>query len=337
MRLSADEKLEIIKIVTRSEIGVNRTLKEIGIPKSTFYKWYHLFLEKGEAGFYSSPRFSRRQWNSIPEEEKNLVVEVALEHSELSSRELAHKLTDEKGIFISESSVYRILKKRGLITAPSHILLSAANEFKDKTNFVHEMWQTDFTYFKIIGWGWYYLSTVIDDFSRYIVHWELCKNMKVNDVKRTIDTAVKKAGLKKGQAPKLLSDNGSCYVASELKTYLKDQHEMKQVHGKPAHPQTQGKIERYHRTMKNVVKLHFYYSPEELEAALEIFVNRYNDERYHESLSNLTPADVYFGRGEEILKVRQEIKQKTLLKRKREYFKQKNKENTRKKVILENF
>ena len=112
---------------------------------------------------------------------------------------------------------------------------------------------------------------------------------------------------------------------------------MKQVHGKPAHPQTQGKIERYHRTMKNVVKLHFYYSPEELEAALEIFVNRYNDERYHESLSNLTPADVYFGRGEEILKVRQEIKQKTLLKRKREYFKQKNKENTRKKVILENF
>ncbi len=323
MRLSAHEKLEIIQIVTQSEIGVNRTLKELGLAKSTFYNWYHLFLEKGEAGFFSSPNSTRRQWNSIPEEEKNLVVEVALEHSELSSRELAHKITDEQGVFISESSVYRILKKRGLITAPSHILLSAANEFKDKTNFVHEMWQTDFTYFKIIGWGWYYLSTVLDDFSRYIVHWELCKNMKVNDVKRTVDAAVTKAGLKKGQTPKLLSDNGSCYVASEIKTYLKDQYEMKQVHGKPAHPQTQGKIERYHRTMKNVVKLHFYYSPEELEKSLEEFVNRYNNERYHESLKNLTPADVYYGRADEILKQREIIKQKTMKKRKRNYYQQK--------------
>ncbi len=320
MRLSADEKLEIIQIVTRSEIGVNRTLRELGLAKSTFYNWYHLFLKKGEDAFFSSPYSSRRQWNSIPEKEKNIVVEVALEHSELSSRELAHKITDERGVFISESSVYRILKKRGLITAPSHILLSASNEFKDKTNFVHEMWQTDFTYFKIIGWGWYYLSTVIDDFSRYIVHWELCKNMKVNDVKRTVDSAIKKAGLKNGQTPKLLSDNGSCYVASELKDYLTQQHDMKQVHGKPGHPQTQGKIERYHRTMKNVVKLHYYYSPEELEKALERFVNHYNNERYHESLQNLTPADVYYGRGEEILKVREKIKQKTLQKRKQNYY-----------------
>ena len=322
MRLSAEEKLEIIRMVTRSEIGVNRTLRELSIHKSTFYNWYRLYLEQGDAGFFNVPK-SRRQWNSIPEEEKNLVMETALEHPELSSREVAHTLTDEQGIFISESSVYRILKHRGLITAPSHILISAANEFKDKTNFVHQMWQTDFTYFKIIGWGWYYLSTVIDDFSRYIVHWELCETMKAEDVQRTIDRAVKKAGLRKGQMPKLLSDNGSCYVAAELKDYLKENHDMNQIHGKPAHPQTQGKIERYHRTMKNVVKLHHYYSPEELEAALEEFVNRYNNERYHESLKNLTPADVYFGRTDEILKTRAEIKKQTLLRRRNEYFKQK--------------
>lgn len=323
MRLSADEKLEIIRIVTQSEIGVNRTLRELAIRKSTFYNWYNLFLEKGEAGFFLSPNSSRRQWNSIPEEEKNLVVEVALNYPELSSRELAHKMTDEQGIFISESSVYRILKKRGLITAPSHILISAANEFKNKTNFVHEMWQTDFTYFKILGWGWYFLSTVIDDYSRYIVHWELCENMKSEDVKRTVDRAVEKAGLKKGQMPKLLSDNGSCYVAKDLKEYLKESYDIRQIHGKPAHPQTQGKIERYHRTMKNVVKLHHYYSPEELKSALETFVENYNNERYHESLKNLTPADVYFGRGDAIIKKREEIKKITLLKRKDNYFKQK--------------
>ena len=273
MRLSGEEKLEIINIVTRSEIGVNKTLRELGTHKSTFYKWYHLYQEKGEAGFFFSPNSSRRQWNSIPEEEQKLVIDVALEASELSSRELAHKITDEQGVFISESSVYRILKKSGLVTAPSHILISAANEFKDKTSFVHEMWQTDFTYFKIVGWGWYYLSTVIDDFSRYIVHWELCKTMKAQDVQRTVDRAIIKAGLKKGQVPKLLSDNGSCYVAGEIKTYLEEEYKMKQIHGRPAHPQTQGKIERYHRTMKNVVKLHHYYSPEELIKALEDFEN----------------------------------------------------------------
>ena len=321
MRLSGEEKLEIINIVTRSEIGVNKTLRELGIHKSTFYKWYHLYQEKGEAGFFFSPNSSRRQWNSIPEEEQKLVIDVALEAPELSSRELAHKITDEQGIFISESSVYRILKKSGLITAPSHILISAADEFKDKTSFVHEMWQTDFTYFKIVGWGWYYLSTVIDDFSRYIVHWELCKTMKVQDVQRTVDRAIIKAGLKKGQVPKLLSDNGSCYVAGEIKTYLEEEYKMKQIHGRPAHPQTQGKIERYHRTMKNVVKLHHYYSPEELIKALEEFVNRYNNERYHESLQNLTPADVYYGRTDEILKIRQQIKQETI-KRRKQYYEQ---------------
>ena len=77
---------------------------------------------------------------------------------------------------------------------------------------------------------------------------------------------------------------------------------MQQVHGRPNHPQTQGKIERYHRTIKNVVKLDNYFALEELVAALQKFVNRYNNERYHESLNNLTPADVYFGRGEMILK-----------------------------------
>ena len=78
-------------------------------------------------------------------------MDLALEYPELSSRELAYKLTDEQQVFISESSVYRILKDRGLITAPARIFLSAADEFTNKTGFVHQMWQTDFTYFKIIG------------------------------------------------------------------------------------------------------------------------------------------------------------------------------------------
>ncbi|SDO87323.1 Integrase core domain-containing protein [Cloacibacterium normanense] len=252
-----------------------------------------------------------------------MVVEIALEHTELSSRELAHKITDEQGVFISESSVYRILKQRDLIPAPNHFLLSAANEFKDKTEFVHQMWQTDFTYFKVIGWGWYYLSTILDDYSRYIIHWEICDSMKAEDVKRTVNTAIEKAKLKSKAKPKLLSDNGSCYVSNELNAYLKDDLKMKQVHGKPMHPQTQGKIERYHRTMKNVVKLNHFYHPEELIEALKKFVENYNNKRYHESLENLTPADVYFGRSEQILEKRRQIKSDSIRKRRQLYFQQK--------------
>jgi transposase InsO family protein len=319
MRFTVSEKQEIIHMVVRSELGVNRTLKQIGINKSTFYNWYHAYSQYGVEGLIPNKRCSNRQWNSIPQEQRNLVVRFALDYPELSSRELAYKITDEQQIFISESSVYRILKARGLITAPAHIFLSAADEFTTKTSFIHQMWQTDFTYFKILSWGWYYLSTILDDYSRYIVHWELCSNMKVEDVKRTIDRAIVKAKIISKQRPRLLSDNGSCYIAAELKSYLKDYHQMDQVHGRPFHPQTQGKIERYHRTMKNVVKLDNYYAPEELERALEKFVYRYNNERYHESINNLTPADVYYGRGEQILNERKKLKNQAFIYRRNEY------------------
>ena len=321
MRLSAQEKQEIIHLVDRSDIGVNRTLRGLGIHKSTFYKWYKVYQQKGLLGLESQKR-TRRQWNSIPPEQKELVVQVALEEPVLSPRELSVKITDECRIFISESSVYRILKARGLITTPAHILLSASDQFKDKTYFVHQMWQTDFTYFKILGWGWYYLSTVMDDFSRYIIHWELCKSMKTEDVERSIEVSLMLAGLKNGQRPKLLSDNGSCYVASELTSFLQKRG-IVPIHGRIHHPQTQGKIERYHRSMKNVVKLNNYFCPDELKDALEQFVTYYNHHRYHESLNNVTPADVYFGKQEKILKRREKIKQRNFNQRRKIYFAEK--------------
>jgi Transposase and inactivated derivatives len=318
MRLSPSEKAEIIRIVKRSDLGVNRTLKKLGIHKRTFYNWYERYSREGEEGL-KPRRQSRIQWNSLPQELKNLVVEIALDAPELSSRELAIKITDEHQIFISESSVYRILKANGLVEPCEHDFLAAADQFRNKTQFVNQMWQTDFTYFKIIGWGWYYLSTVLDDYSRYIIHWELCSNMERGDVKRTIACAMKKAKLTKDNAPVLLSDNGPCYIAKELKTYLNSNFNIRQIHGRPLHPQTQGKIERYHRSMKNVVKLNHYFHPDQLIEAVELWVDYYNNKRYHESLNNLTPADVYFGRGEKILAARKQIKQKSFIKRRQIY------------------
>ena len=110
MRLTVSEKQEIIHMVTRSEIGANRTLREIGINKGTFYNWYHAYRENGIEGLIRTKRTSNRQWNCKPQEQKNLVVKLALDYPDLSSHELAYKMTDEQQIFISESSVYRILK-----------------------------------------------------------------------------------------------------------------------------------------------------------------------------------------------------------------------------------
>ena len=316
MRRSAGEKMEIIRIVQDSELGVKRTLEELGISRSTFYEWYKRYLEEGYEGLKAKESLRRSFWNKIPDQEREKVVETALEKEDLSPRELACHITDNQGWFISESSVYRILKERGLITSPAWILMAASDEFKDKTTYVHQQWQTDFTYFKIIGWGWYYLATVMDDYSRYIISWELCKNMESNDAKRVIGQALDKTNLSEENRPRLLSDNGSCYVSSEFKKFISDE-KMGHVRGAPYHPQTQGKIERYHRTMKNVVKLENYYFPDDLRAKLEDFVDYYNNKRYHESLKNVTPSDVYFGREKEIINQRKNVKIETIKERRK--------------------
>ena len=138
---------------------------------------------------------------------------------------------------------------------------------------------------------------------------------------------IHKAGLTKNTAPRLLSDNGSCYISNEIKSFFKGLG-IKPINGKPCQPQTQGKIERYHRSMKNVVKLENYYSPEELEYAMANFIDYYNNHRYNESLNNITPADVFFGRGEEILWERALIKRKTMKKKRTNYYQEKHMELT---------
>ena len=318
MRLSQDEKIEIINLVENSDLSANRTLKELGIHKRTHYNWYKRYLDEGIDGLAPKAKGRQQTWNKIPSEQRSEEIEEALEHEELSPRELAYHIIDNHKWFISESSVYRILKRAGLITSPAHIVMSAANEFENKTSRINEMWQTDFTYFKIIGWGWYFLSTVLDDYSRLILAWDLRPGMSSKDVIPSLNKALQFAGLTKRNAPMLLSDNGKCYLSAEIKEFFADRG-IKAINGKPFHPQTQGKIVRYHRSMKNIIKLDNYYSPEDLSRAVAEFVEYYNHHRYHESLNNLTPADVYFGREKEILAERLKIKENTMKKRRQNY------------------
>lgn len=324
MRHSQSEKMEIIRIVENSGLGVKRTLAELDVKRSTFYDWYRRYREGGYDALASKPPQLRRFWNAIPPDVKQKVIETALDHLDKSPRQLAWYLTDNQGHYISESSVYRILKANDLITSPNFTVLSAKDKFDQPTTRVNQLWQTDFTYLKIIHWGWYYLSTVMDDYSRYILAWRLCSGMSADDVKQTLDLAIAESGVDHvyvRHRPRLLSDNGPCYISGELKQYLSDQG-LTHTRGRPYHPMTQGKIEHYHRSMKNVLLLDNYYCPDDLKAEIEAFVEYYNYQRYHESLDNVTPADVYTGRAVQILDERKRIKEQTMKLRKQNYKKE---------------
>ena len=321
MRYPASEKLEIIRLVEQSHLPTKRTIDRLGIPRTTFYRWYDKYQTGGvEALEDRSPR-PLRVWNRIPDDVRQQIVDLALDEPELSPRELAVRFTDTKEYFVSEASVYRLLKAHDLITSPAFIVIKAADEFRDKTTAINQMWQTDFTYIKITGWGWYYLSTILDDFSRYVIAWKLCTTMKTSDVTDTLELALQASGCNQvavQHKPRLLSDNGASYVSGELADWLSAEG-MDHVRGAPYHPQTQGKIERWHQTLKNRILLENYFLPGDLNASIERFVDHYNHHRYHESLQNLTPADVYFGRGETILLERERIKRNTFKQRRLQY------------------
>ena len=235
MRYPASEKLEIIRTVETSHLPVRRTLDKIGIPKTTFYAWLDRYAAGGLDALEDHRPRPRRVWNRIPDVVREKIVQLALDEPDRSPREIAVTFTDRERSFVSEASVYRLLKARGLVTSPAFIVMKAADRFANPTTAINQLWQTDFTYLKIIGWGWFYLSTVLDDFSRYIVAWKLCTTMAASDVTDTLHLALQASGLDQAEVdcrPRLLSDNGPSYVANDLADWLKGQG-MRHTRGKP--------------------------------------------------------------------------------------------------------
>ena len=195
VRHTAAEKQEVRRRVEGADLSVRRTLRELGVQRSTFYVWYRRYQAEGSAGLVPQPSVARRYWNRIPPRVRDQVVDAALADPARSPRELAGQLTDREGPFLSESSVYRILKAYDLIPSPAFIVLSAAKTFQHPTHRPDELWQTDVTYLQVVSWGWYYLSTVLDDSSRYLVAWTLRTSMQASDVMETLDLARAKTGV----------------------------------------------------------------------------------------------------------------------------------------------
>jgi putative transposase len=309
--VSAADKAEIITMVTESGLPHSRALAQLKLPRSTYYRWLKRLsenrLEDKKGG-------SPIPWNKIRPEEEAQILAEARASPELSCRQLACTLTDTGSMYVSESTVYRVLKREGLIKPAEVIGFKAGKEYRRKTNRINELWGTDCCHLKVAYWGWYYLESVMDDFSRFILGWDLKTEMTGGSLEDVVQQAVDFTGMTDvpiEDRTVLLSDNGAGYISQQFNQYLRLVG-IKHITASPFHPQTNGKIERYHRTLKGEINQVPHDMPGELKEAIRAFIEYYNYQRYHEGLGNVTPYDVYTGRHLEIIQRRKEVKSKTL-------------------------
>jgi transposase InsO family protein len=314
--VKASDKAEILAVVASSPLPRRQVLARLGLPKSTYYRW---LKRQAEGRLQDRPGGSRRPWNKLRPEEEKIILTKAREAPELSPRQLALRITDTEGFYVSESTVYRILKREGLVKAAQVVGFKADREYHRKTSRTHELWATDCAHLKVEDWGWYYLVTVMDDFSRFILGWELQANMAAPSLIEVVQQAVDLTNMTDvpiEDRTTLLSDNGPGYLSRRFTQYLR-LVSIKHITAAPYHPETNGKMERYHRTVKGQIKLLAYETPSALREAIRSFVEYYNYRRYHEALGNVTPYDVYTGRRADILQQRKEVRRRTLEVRKR--------------------
>ena len=309
--MSAQGKAEIITLVSQSGLPRSRALAQLRLPRSTYYRWLKRLsegrLEDRKGG-------SLIPWNKIRPAEEARILAEARASPELSARQLAWRVTDSGHTYVSESTVYRILKREGLIKPAEIIGFKAAKEYRRKTTRPNELWASDCCHLRVVDWGWYYLETVMDDFSRFILSWDLKTDMTGESLEDVLQQAVDFTGMTDVPVEDrtvLLSDNGAGYISQQFNQYLRLVG-IRHITASPFHPQTNGKIERYHRTVKGEFKQVPYDMPCELKEAIRAFIEYYNYRRYHEGLGNVTPYDVYTGRHLAIIQKRKEVKSKTL-------------------------
>jgi putative transposase len=297
-------KATILAQVESQSRGKRQVLAELAVPRSTYYRW-----RQGQ----SDPRNRRRPWNQATPNEEHQILVVARESPDLSSRQLAAWITDNEGFAVSESTVYRILRREGLVKR-QEMQIAAAKEYHTKTTRAHQIWATDASYFRVAGWGYYYLVTVMDDYSRFILAWKLQKDMSADSLIEVVQEAVDATGMTDvpiEDRTKLLSDNGAGYVSKAFRYYLRLVG-IGHILAAPFHPQTNGKVERYQQSLKREVNQLPYELPSQLERAIADFVDYYNYRRYHKALGDVTPADVLYDRREGILQRRKEVRIQTV-------------------------
>ena len=292
--MSAQERSNIISRVEETQWGKRKLLTQLQVPKSTYYRWRVRALQGKQD---SSTASTRIPWNKLSPPEEAAVLAAAREFPEWSSRQLATWITGLLRLSVGESTVYRLLKREGLVKPPEMQLL-AGKEYQRKTSGPHQMWATDASYIRVVGWGYYYMVTVMDDYSRSILAWKLQLDMTSDSLIQVVQLAIDATGMTEvplADRTRLLSDDGPGYVSRAFRDYLGLVgvcHILAHILAAPYHPQTNGKLERYHQSIKQDVNQVPYEVPGDLEVVTLGFVDYYNHRRYHKALSNVTPDDV---------------------------------------------
>lgn len=317
--MTATEKREAIRLVEESDLSVRRALREIQIPRATFYRWYRRYREAGLEGLHPWPSAARRHWNRIPTAIRQHVVDLALAAPERTPRELAWQFTDREGHFLSESSVYRILKglrpdhQPGVRHAHGRQIVSASDASAERAlaDGLHVSPRCQ------LG-----LVLPLDRAGRLLAVHPGVDAAHV-DGRDGCDGHARPRPRRRRRRPRTGRPSATAAQRQRALRHLRaardvSRHARAAAHAERAVSSDDAGQDRYHRSLKNVVKLDHYYTPWALKRAIARFVEDYNHRRYHESLQNVTPADVYEGRQAAILARRERIKQQPLQRRKRE-------------------
>ncbi len=273
----------------RAEIPVTQILQWMGVPEGTYYKWRQRYGKVNEHNGW----IPRDHW--LDDWEKQAILQFHWEHPLEGYRRLTYMMIDAGIVAASASSVYRVLKNAGVLNRFQGKASKKGTGFQQPDG-PHRHWHVDISYLNIAG-TFYFLCSVLDGYSRYIVHWEIREKMEEVDVETILQRAREKFP---GTTPRIISDNGPQFIAKDFKQFIRISG-MTHVRTSPYYPQSNGKLERYHRTIKNdCLRPGTPLTVEDARRITADFVSKYNDERLHSAIGYVTPKDKLLGREQEI-------------------------------------
>jgi len=286
-----DEVIDYVRYYSdKTEIAAGDFIRHIGIARSKYYDWKHRYGKVNEHNAWIPRDF----W--LTGFERQAIITYYHDKPLEGYRRLCYMMIDADIAAVSPSSVYRVLSNAGLLNKFN------GKKSKKGTGFVqplkaHEHWHIDISYINICG-TFYYMCSVLDGFSRYIVHWEIREAMKESDVEIILQRAHEKFP---DATPRVISDNGPQFIAKDFKEFIRISG-MTHVKTSPYYPQSNGKLERYHKTIKSTcIRVNTPLSLPDAQRLVTDFVDHYNNRRLHSAIGYITPADKLQGHAETIL------------------------------------
>lgn len=278
----------------RAELPAKTLVQWIGIGMSKFHDWKQRYGKVNE----HNALIPRDHW--LQDWEKQAILDFYTEHPLEGYRRLTYMMMDRDIVAVSPATVYRVLKAAGCFARWQRTSSGKGKGFQQPLR-PHEHWHVDISYINVCG-TFYYLISVLDGCSRYLVHWELRESMTEQDVEIVLQRAREAVP---GATPRIITDNGPQFIAKDFKVFIRLVG-MTHVKTSPYYPQSNGKIERWHASLKQeCIRTHVPLSPEEAREVIGQFVDEYNHERLHSAIGYVTPADKLAGRDEEIFAERE--------------------------------